>query len=151
MFIVMGQFFSLFSQEGKTVLDTNLVRQDTIVKDTLLKSLNLNSKNSIDKKVTYNSVGYKKNDLVNKRVILVEKAVVTYGDIEIKADSIVFNMITSTVYATGRKDTSGTVQGTPVFKEGSQEFESDSLIYNFLTKKAIVYGIVTKQEDGLLL
>ena len=147
----MGQFFSLFSQEGKTVLDTNLVRQDTIVKDTLLKSLNLNSKNSIDKKVTYNSVGYKKNDLVNKRVILVEKAVVTYGDIEIKADSIVFNMITSTVYATGRKDTSGTVQGTPVFKEGSQEFESDSLIYNFLTKKAIVYGIVTKQEDGLLL
>jgi hypothetical protein len=146
----MGQFLTLFSQEGKSVSDTNLVRQDTIVADTLIKSLKHNSQNSIDKKVTYNSVGSKKNDLVNRKAILTEKAVVTYGDIEIKADSIVFDMKTNTVYAAGRRDTSGKVQGRPVFKEGSQEFESDSLIYNFITRKAIVYNIVTKQEDGLL-
>ncbi len=65
-------------------------------------------------------------------------------DIEIKADSIVFDMVASTVFATGRTDTTGKVIGTPVFKQGTQEIESDSLFYNFVTRKAVAYKIVTQ-------
>ena len=59
-------------------------------------------------------------------------------------------MMANTVFATGRTDTTGKVTGKPVFKQGTQEIESDSLFYNFVTRKAIAYKIVTKQEEGLL-
>ena len=55
----------------------------------------------------------------------------------------------NTVFATGRRDTTGKIVGKPVFKEGAtQEIESDSMIYNFLSREAIAYNIATKQEDG---
>ncbi len=57
----------------------------------------------------------------------------------------------NTVFATGRRDTTGKVIGTPVFKDGNtQEIQSDTLIYNFVTHKAIAHNIVTKQDEGLL-
>jgi hypothetical protein len=80
----------------------------------------------------------------------VKSAVVTYDDIEIKADSIIFNMATSTVIAVGLIDSTGQVTGKPSFKSGSQEFESDTLKYNFRTKYAYIRNIVTQQDEGLL-
>lgn len=146
----MVQCFSLFSQENKQVSDTNIIIRDTLSVDTLSTNLKKISPDAIDKQVTYRSKGKKINDLANKRSILVDEAEVTYGDMQIKADSIVFNMMASTVFATGRPDSTGKIKGTPVFKQGSQEIEADSLFYNFVTRKAIAYKIVTKQEDGLL-
>jgi hypothetical protein len=147
---MMVQTFVLFSQEGNDIQDTLTVRRDTLVKDSIPANIRKSSKNSIDKLVTYKATGYIKRDIANKKVILVKEAVVNYGDIEIKADSIAFDMSTNLLFAIGRKDTSGTVIGSPVFKEGSQEFESKELTYNFKTKKAIVRNIITKQSDGLL-
>ena len=150
VFLVMVRVFYLFSQEGKSVLDTIMVKENAVAADTIMRNRIRNSPNAIDKQVTYISAGYKKNDLVNKRATLRDKAVVTYGDIEIKADSIVFKMELNTVYAAGIKDSTGKIVGTPVFKDGSEEFKADSLTYNFKTKKGIGYGIITQQEDGLL-
>ncbi len=150
MFLVMVQYLSLLSQENKQVSDTNIIIQDTLRIDTLSTTLRKISPDAIDKQVTYRSKGKKINDLVNKKSILVDEAEVTYGDMQIKADSIVFDMMANTVFATGRPDSTGKMKGTPAFKQGSQEIEADSLFYNFLTRKAIAYKIVTKQEDGLL-
>jgi len=150
VFLVMVRSVSLFSQEERFTADSTLLIQDTLRTNAIERNQIINSKNAIDKQVTYTAVGYKKNDMVNKRAILRDQAVVIYGDIEIKADSIVFNMQSNTVYATGVKDSTGKVTGTPVFKDGSQEFEVRELTYNFKTKKAIAYKLVTKQEEGLL-
>jgi hypothetical protein len=149
-FLVMVQSFSLFSQEGKMITDTLLIQRDTVITDTTMKSVRRSSSNSIDKRVTYTAAGSRKVDILNKKVVLIDKAVVNYGEIEIKADSIIFNMKTNLLFAAGRKDTTGKIAGTPVFKEGSQEFEAEELTYNFKTHKALVKNIVTKQEDGLL-
>jgi hypothetical protein len=146
----MVRFISLYSQEGKSIADSTLVKQDTLVSDTLSRTIKKISPNAIDKQVKYTAKGLKKNDLVNRRAILTEEAKVNYGDLEITADSIVFDLAKNTVFATGRKDTTGKVIGKPVFKQGSQEIESDSLLYNFVTRKAIAYKIITKQEEGLL-
>ncbi len=146
----MVQCLSLFSQENKQISDTNIIIRDTLSIDTLSTTLKKISPDAIDKQVTYRSKGKKINDLANKKSILVDEAEVTYGDMQIKADSIVFNMMANTVFATGRPDSTGKIKGTPVFKQGSQEIEADSLFYNFVTRKAIAYKIVTKQEDGLL-
>jgi glucose dehydrogenase len=101
----MVRFISLYSQEGKSIADSNLVKQDTLVSDTLSRTIKKISPNAIDKQVKYTAKGLKKNDLVNRRAILTEEAKVNYGDLEITADSIVFDLAKNTVFATGRKDT----------------------------------------------
>jgi hypothetical protein len=147
---MMVQTFVLFSQEGDNVPDSLTVIHDTLLIDTVLTNIRKPSPNAIDKLVTYKAAGLIKRDIINKRVILVKDAVVNYGEIEIKADSIAFDMTSNLLFAIGRKDTTGKVVGSPVFKEGSQEFESKELTYNFKTRKAIVRNIITKQADGLL-
>lgn len=146
----MVPVISSLSQENIPVPDSNLIRQDSLLTDTLSLNLKKISADAIDRQVTYRSRGLKKNDLVNKRVTLLDEAEVTYGDIEIKADSIVFDMVANTVYAAGRTDSTGNVTGSPVFKQGTQVIESDSLLYNYLSQKAIAYKIVTQQDEGVL-
>jgi uncharacterized Rmd1/YagE family protein len=146
----MVQTISLFSQEGKNVTDTLLIQKDSVRTDTILKNIRRPSINAIDKKVTYTAVGRIKRDIINKKVVLIQGAVVNYGDIQIKADSMVFNMESNLLFAIGRRDTTGKIAGKPSFKEGSQEFECDELTYNFKTHKAFIKNIVTKQESGLL-
>jgi hypothetical protein len=146
----MFHSFSLFSQEGKNIMDTLLIQKDSVITDTILMSIRRPSPNGIDKKVTWTAVETRKVDVINKKVVLIGDAKVNYGEIEIKADSIIFNMKTNLLFAVGRKDSTGKIQGKPVFKEGSQEFKADEITYNFKTHKALVKNIITKQEDGLL-
>ncbi|MCJ7449034.1 MAG: hypothetical protein MUO72_15230 [Bacteroidales bacterium] len=150
VFLVMVRSFSLLSQENKTIPDTIVVRQDSLVTDTILKNLKNISLDAIDKQVTYKAAGLIKTDMVNKKTTLTKLAEVNYGEMQIKADSIVLSMETDIVFATGIKDSTGKITGKPIFKEGSQEFTADELSYNFKTRKAYIKGIVTEQEDGLL-
>ena len=149
LFLVMVPTLYIFPQEQISPKDSAVVKQDTLAVDSTAIP-KIISKNAIDKQVKYSAEGRKKNDLVNKTATLINKAVVEYGNIKISADSIVFNMASNTVFAAGIRDTSGKIQGKPVFTEGSQEYKLDSLRYNFVTKKAIVYNVVTKQDEGIL-
>ena len=140
----------LLSQEEEVFRDTVLISKSLVKPDTVA-GLRPLSKDAIDKQVIYSAPGgFIKNDLVNKTATIVKNGVVTYGDIEIKADSIVFNMQTNEVYAVGIRDSLGTITGKPAFKSGSEEFKSDTLRYNFKTKQAIVKNIITEQDEGFL-
>jgi hypothetical protein len=140
----------LFSQEGKQIRDSLTIEQDSVRTDTVLITVRKASASGIDSKITYKASDLIKRDIINKRFILVKNAVINYGDLEIKADSIVINMKTNILFAIGRRDTTGKVIGKPSFKQGSNIFDSDELTYNFKTKKAIIKNIVTKQDAGLL-
>ena len=150
LFLLLVQSFSLFSQEGKTVMDTLVIKKDSITTDSAKLKLRKTASGAIDSKITYQAAELIKRDIINKRFILTKNAVINYGDLEIKADSIVINMNTNLLFAIGRKDTTGKVVGKPAFKQGSNQFECDELTYNFKTKKALIKNIVTKQDAGLL-
>jgi hypothetical protein len=149
LILMIVRTLSLYSQDERITADSIIVRQDSVVTDTI-NILRKISADAIDKEVTYKALGYVKSDLINKKTTLVRVAEVNYGDIQIKADSVVFNMATNVVFAVGVKDSSGIVIGRPAFKSGSQEFEADTLRYNFKTGKAVVKNIITKQDEGLL-
>jgi hypothetical protein len=127
-----------------------VIQKDSVRTDTVLLKVRKPSASGIDSKITYKAADLIKRDIVNKRFILVKNAVINYGDLEIKADSIVINMNTNLLFAIGRKDTTGKVIGKPSFKQGTNEFASDELTYNFKTRKALIKNIVTKQDAGLL-
>lgn len=149
----MPAFCSIaFSQENRAARDSVTAGSDTTRISYLQASPSdsLKPGNVLESQVVYTAQGYIKRNVVTKKVVLVDAAKVNYGNIEITADSISINMNANTLFAIGRKDTSGTVKGSPVFKEGSQEIQATDLLYNFRTKKAIASNIETKQDEGLL-
>ncbi len=88
--------------------------------------------------------------LDGKKVYLYGNAVVTYQNLELKAQYIEFDMEKKEVYAVGLPDSTGKTVGRPTFKEGNQKFEMDSIFYNFDTKRAKITGVVTEQEGGYM-
>ncbi len=87
----------------------------------------------------------------DRRVLIYGDGKVTYQDMEITADFIDFDMEKKVAFARGTYDTvTHTVKGKPVFKQGSENFEMDSMYFNFETKKAKIYAVVTQQSEGYL-
>ncbi len=93
---------------------------------------------------------YKKLDPKTKRLILYNEAELYYQDIELKAGVIIIDYKKNLAYAMGIKDSTGNYIQKPQFIQGSQESIQDSLIYNFKTQKAIVYGATT-EHDGMII
>ena len=93
-------------------------------------------------------------DIETQQYHLYGNAQVIYGDIELKADYIKLDWSKSEVFAHGMPDTTKKVgppaKGKPIFIDGSESYNSDTVRYNFKSKKAIVSNIVTKQGDGFV-
>lgn len=75
---------------------------------------------------------------------------VTYGNIDLKAMEIQMNMDKSEVYAVGRADSVGDLEGKPIFKDPSGEYESKTMRYNFKSKRGYITDVVTQQGEGYL-
>ena len=106
--------------------------------------------NPLDAPVVYtasDSVVFMINE---KNAYLFGDAQVNYTNIELKSEEIQMNMDSSIVHAVGAVDSLGKLYGTPVFKEGEDQYESESMSYNFKTKKGFITNVYTQQEDGYL-
>jgi hypothetical protein len=123
-------------------------KNDSIVSDSLSEV----GTAGFDAEVEYTADGYItmiQNSKGNK-ILMYNNAQVKYKDIELKAAYIELNRDSNLIYAVGKPDSTGTITGKPVFKQGEQEFEADEVHYNFKTKKGIVTGVVTEQEGGFV-
>jgi len=83
-------------------------------------------------------------------VFLYGDAQVTYGDLKLDAAEVKVDMKTSDVYAMGRVDSTGEVIGTPVFEEKGTPYESETMSYNFKSKKGFITNVVTQQGEGYI-
>ncbi len=141
-------FFCSFQAQSQDVQSQRkpiprVQKKDTIVTDTI------QPKEAIAGIITHIAKDYTTQNAKNKTVTLYNEAHVSYTDIDLKAGIIVVDYLNKTLFAKGIKDSTGYLQ-RPVFKQGNEESEQDSLIYNFETKKAIIYGIKTKQDPGII-
>ncbi|MGB0891700.1 MAG: putative LPS assembly protein LptD [Flavobacteriaceae bacterium] len=112
----------------------------SIPKDSLVKP-----KEAIDGIIVHDAEDYSIQDAKKNILTLYNKAVVKYQNLEIKAGIIIIDNNKETLIAKGIKDSLGYHQ-KPQFKQDGQESEQDSLIYNFKSKKAIIYGVKTTQS-----
>ncbi len=115
-------------------------KNDTISIDTI------KPKESIEDIITHVAKDYTIQNAKNKTVTLYNEAQIVYTDIDLKAGIIVVDYKKSTLFAKGIKDSTGYNQ-RPVFKQGGQESEQDSILYNFKSKRALIYGLKTKQGE----
>ena len=77
-------------------------------------------------------------------------SVVKYQDIQLDADQIQMSLDSSTVYAMGRLDSLGEIVGSPIYKDASGEYESETMRYNFKSKKGYITNVITQQGEGYL-
>jgi hypothetical protein len=109
--------------------------------------------NSLEATVIYVAEDSTIYDIDGKAVNLYGKGKVEYGEIQLEADFIRLDWGKNEVFAYGRADTtknSTKVLGKPVFTEGGEKYNADTIRYNFKSKKAIIKGIQTQQGEGYL-
>lgn len=144
-----------------TILKTNkladsVTAQDTILrKDTTAKftdTLNIPvSKSALTSQVKYKAKDSIIYDIEAKKVYLYGTAHIEYQDIVLDADAITIDWNTNQIKASGRIDSTGKVAGKPKFKEGDQEFKTDTLEYNFRTKRGRISSLRTKEgQEGFI-
>lgn len=115
-----------------------------------LDSINRRKKNGIDAPVHYvanDSLIYEGG---SGMAYLFGDANVKYEDMDLKSEEIYMCLDSSLVYARGGKDSTGVEFGTPVFVMGKDTYETDSMAFNFKTKKGLISNVYTEQEDGFL-
>ena len=120
-------------------------KQDTIPVDTTRKS-----KNALDFPVNYTAEDSITFDYGRSRAHLYGNSKVNYQDLELEAELINIAIDSSLVHATGRMDSTGNVTGKPVFRQGQDEYEPDSISYNFKSRKAFISNVYTQQGEGFM-
>ena len=105
------------------------------------------SRNDLEAPVVYESkdsmVWYK-----NGNAYLYGDGKVNYQKIQLEANEITIDLETSTVYAQGTTDTLGNTKGRPVFADGDTPYESETMSYNFRSRKGFINNVTTQQGEG---
>lgn len=89
-------------------------------------------------------------DMENKLIYLHGKSKVDYGSRSLESDRITIDYTKNSVTSIGGLDSVGKVKGRPVFKEGPETYVADKIVFNFQTKKGVVYGAETQQGEGYI-
>ena len=123
--------------------DTALVSPaDTLANDTTKRT-------DLEAPVVYQSqdsmVWYK-----NGNAYLYGSGQVNYQKIELKANEITIDLDNSTVYAQGTTDSLGVVTGRPIFADGGTPYESQTMSYNFKSRKGFINNVTTQQGEGYM-
>ena len=143
---------------------------DTTAMDSLQKAIYLYNK-QIDDSVRLDSINRTKSNGINAPVEysaddslvyvadsrlahLYGNSKVKYENMDLESEKVAMSMDSSLVHATGVRDTADhtgkTLVGTPVFKMGNDSYESDTMAFNFKTKKGLISNVYTQQEEGFL-
>ena len=136
---------------GLITLDSLTQSLDSLLTDTLeVDTVPKRKKDALEAPVTYQA-----SDSI---VFTQDGWAYLYGDgkvvyqqktpIELTAEVITMNLDSSTVFAHGVEDTLGVIQGKPVFKDGETPYETNTIHYNFKSKKGIISNVVSQQGEG---
>jgi hypothetical protein len=132
-------------------LQLAIYKHNKAIDDSLaLDSINRKKKNGIDSPVQFSAEDSLVYEAGAGMAHLYGSSHVTYQNMDLTSEKIYLCLDSSLVHATGARDTSGVMMGTPVFKMGSDTYESDTMAFNFKTKKGLIQQVYTQQEDGFL-
>lgn len=122
------------------VEELNERSQDTIKTDTIKSEPEI-----LSDIIEYFGEDYVYLNKKEKKVYMYNQAFLVYEDMRIKAGLIILDYNKNEVYATGI-DSAGTYNQRPVFVQGNNKVEPDSIRYNFNSKKALVFNSRTEQN-----
>ena len=128
-------------------------KHNKVVDDSIrLDSLNRKKAGGVDAPVQYTAEDSLVYDAPHKVAHLYGNSKVKYTNMDLTSDKISMDIDKSNVKATGTADSTaeGGVKGKPVFKMGSDTYDTDTIAFNFKSKKALINNVYTEQQDGFL-
>ena len=134
-------------------LQLAIYHHNKMVDDSIrLDSLNKKKKSGIDAPVKYEAQDSLVYEAKSNTAHLYGAAEVSYENMNLKSDKIYMSLDSSLVHATGSADSTqkAGIKGRPVFTMGQDKYDTDTMAFNFKSKKGIVRNAYTQQEDGYL-
>jgi lipopolysaccharide assembly outer membrane protein LptD (OstA) len=125
------------------MLGDALTHQDSIVKDTLKVN---KPKEALADIVTHTADDYIAIDLEKNITTLYNNAKLHYQDVDLEAGVIIIDYKNELIKAFGIKDSLG-YQQLPYFKQGEEESTQDSLLVNYKTERALIWGVKSMQGE----
>ncbi len=113
-------------------------------------SINKKKKKALDAPVKYEAKDSVVFFMGSSLAYLYGDGKVNYDNIELTAEEITMSMDSSLVHANGVTDSLGRLVGKPVFTQGSDEYVSETMSYNFETRKGFITNVNTEQNEGFL-
>ncbi|NNK87931.1 MAG: LPS-assembly protein LptD, partial [Flavobacteriaceae bacterium] len=101
--------------------------------------------------VKYTATDYVSINQRDEKIYLYNNAVVIYKDMQISAGIIVIDYSTNEVFAGRIKDSLGNYSQHPVFQQGQDVIEPDSIRFNFDSRRALVWNSKTEQQGGTII
>ncbi len=133
--------------------DTLRVKSDSLLltgTDSLTLPDSLQLATDFKSKVEYHAEDSIIYDFDLGKVFLYGRAWMVYEDIRLDANYIDIDFNTKVLFSSGLPDSTGQIAGTPIFKQGTEEFNADSIRYNFNTKRGKISEISTKDGDSYI-
>lgn len=134
-------------------LERAIYRHNKVVDDSIrLDSLNRKRSGGIEAPIEYTANDSLVYDARTQTAHLFGSSNVKYQNMDLASDKIYMSLDSSLVHATGTRDSSAKdgVKNKPVFTMGQDKYETDTIAFNFKTKKAYIDNVYTEQEDGFL-
>ncbi|MBD0832160.1 putative LPS assembly protein LptD [Aestuariibaculum sediminum] len=162
VFINTLSFAQDIPKKGKKIersADTVSISVDSIIapeiseksQDTTLIDSVQPKKELLEHTVKYHATDYTRFNKTEHKLYLYNEASIDYGDMNIKAGEIIIDYTSNTVYAKGITDTINGYSQKPVFSQGSNVVEPDSIVFNTKTKRALIYNSQTEQGEGTVI
>lgn len=147
IFLTLGTA-TVFSQE---ITLSDSIKLDSkglfTVKDSIIKDSSKKPKPFLDGIVNMKAKGFEKMNQKKKQLTLQDEASIKYTGFDIKAGKIVYDFEKKQVYAGRLKDSAGNFIQRPVFTQGTNVIEPDSIVYNTVSGKALIWNSRTKQGE----
>lgn len=128
--------------DSLSTIETRETQGDTIVQDTI----------KAQQEILTDVVDYFGEDYVimhrkENKIFMYNKAYVIYEDMRIDAGIIIMDYNKKEVYAKGIVDSLGNYTQMPIFVQGTNKVEPDSIRFNYDTNKALIYNSRTEQGE----
>lgn len=117
-----------------------------------LDSIQRAKANGIEAPVQYAADDSLIYDAKTKTAYMFGTSKVDYQNMKLNSDKIYMSLDSSIVRATGSPDTTAEdgIKGKPQFSMGADEYKSDTMAFNFKSKRGLIKDVYTEQEDGYL-
>ncbi len=134
------------NSNNKNKSETNSELIESKVNDSIVKN-----KGFLEGIVNYKAKDYTSVNQKTKQIFLYNEAQIQYKDMDIQSGVIIIDYSKDLIFAGRLKDSAGVYSQSPIFKQGQDLVEPDSIVFNIKTKKALIWNSKTEQQGGRII
>ena len=134
------------NSDNKNKSETNSKLVESNVNDSIVKN-----KGFLEGIVNYKAKDYTSVNQKTKQIFLYNEAQIQYKDMDIQSGVIIIDYSKDLIFAGRLKDSAGVYSQSPIFKQGQDLVEPDSIVFNIKTKKALIWNSKTEQQGGRII